>query len=108
MTNKFIRHGDIGFVEVEKVEGELVEHKGMFVVGYGETTGHKHVLTVEKEEDMVIMKDKEGRFYFKLLSEGSLTHEEHKTIKIPPGIYRKEQENEVDHFMGSVSRKVID
>ncbi len=103
-----IRHGDIGFIPNKKSEGEVVKHKGSFVVGYGETTGHKHVLTVKNPEDLVIKKDIKGNYYFELLSEGKLTHEEHKTITIPPGTYKKFQEEEVDHFAGSVTRKVID
>lgn len=102
------RTGDINFNPVEKSEGELVKHKGSFVVGYGETTGHKHVLTVNNPNDLVITKDKSGNYFFELKSEGKLTHEEHKTIKILPGIYKKFQEEEVDHFANSVTRKVID
>lgn len=111
MKNKIkisVRHGDIGFIPLEKSEGKIVEHKGSFVVGYGETTGHKHVLTVKRPEDMVIKKDSVGNYYFELLKEGKLTHEEHKTIVLPIGIYKKFQEEEVDHFANSITRKVID
>jgi hypothetical protein len=110
MKNKKIpvRHGDINFHPVDEMKGEIVKHEGLFVVGYGETTGHKHVLVVEKPQDLIIKKDSEGNYYFELLSEGKLKHEEHKTITMPPGIYKKFQEEEVDHFMGSIMRKVID
>lgn len=103
-----IRHGDICFHNVEKSEGEIIKHDGSFIVGYGETTGHKHVLTVEKPSDLVIRKDDKGNFYFELLAKGKLLHEEHKTIELPKGIYRKFQEEEVDHFANSVTRKVLD
>lgn len=103
-----IRTGDISFHSVEKVEGKIIKHNGTFVYGLGETTGHKHVLTVENPQDLIIKKDSAGNFYFELLAVGKLTHEEHKVISLPIGIYRKFQEEEVDHFAGSVSRKVID
>lgn len=105
---KHTRHGDINFRPVTKSDGEIVKHKGSFIVGYGEATGHHHVLTVEKPKDLIIKKDSSGNYYFELLSEGTLTHEEHKKIIIKPGIYKKIQEREVDHFMGSIVRKVID
>lgn len=103
-----IRHGDICFHPVDKVEGKEIKHEGKFIVGYGETTGHCHVLTLEKSKDLVIRKDSKGNFYFELLSEGTLSHEDHKSIKLPPGLYKKFQEEEVDHFAQSVTRKVID
>lgn len=102
------RHGDINFHPVDKSEGKVVKHRGSFVVGLGETTGHKHVLTVSNPEDLIIKKDSQGNYFFELISEGALTHEEHKTIRIAPGIYKRFQEEEVDHFAQSITRKVID
>lgn len=102
------RHGDIGFHESNKSVGEIVKHGGSFVVGLGETTGHRHILSVENPSDLIIRKDTEGNYYFELSAEGTLTHEEHKTIKMPPGIYKKFQEEEVDWFAEGVTRKVID
>lgn len=103
-----IRHGDINLHGVEKMEGEIVKHDGTFILGLGETTGHRHILTVEKPQDLIIKQDKAGNYYFELLAEGKVSHEEHKTLVVPPGIYRKFQEEEVDHFANSVTRKVID
>jgi hypothetical protein len=37
----------------------------------------------------------------------TVSHEEHKTLKVAPGIYRVGKEREKDHFAGVV-RKVID
>lgn len=36
-----------------------------------------------------------------------LEHEEHKTLELPKGVYKKELVNEYDHFLEE-SRKVID
>lgn len=102
-----IRHGDINFHPVEKMEGETIKHNGSFVVGLGETTGHRHVLTVKNPDDLTIKKDAEGNYFFELLADGTLTHEEHKTLVVPKGRYKKFQEREVDIFSQTV-RKVID
>lgn len=102
-----IRHGDIGFIPTDKSEGEIIKHAGSFVVGLGETTGHRHILTVARPQDLVIKQDAKGDYYFELLSEGTLTHEEHKTLIVPKGIYKKFQEREIDLFLNCV-RKVQD
>ena len=101
------RHGDISFHPISNVEGEEINHTGSFVLAEGETTGHKHVITVERPSDMRIFKDKEGRFVLELLSEGQISHEEHKTIKIAPGVYRQNNEREFDWFSLKTQR-VID
>jgi hypothetical protein len=102
-----LRHGDINLHPVKTTEGEVVKHNGSFVVALGETTGHAHRLTVKNPNDLVIKKDAHG-YFFELFSEGELTHEEHKTIKVAPGKYRQVQEREVDHFAGSITRRVVD
>ena len=57
--------------------------------------------------DMEIRKMSNGLFAFVLKAPAALTHEEHKTIEIPAGIYEEKREREVDHFSGNVHR-VID
>jgi len=105
----FKRNGDINFHEYSgKIEGEIIKHKGDFIVGYGEATGHHHRIKVKNPESLTIKKDIQGNYYFELLEDGVLTHEEHKTIPIKKGVYRKTHEREVDHFNESVTRKVID
>lgn len=106
MKNNY-RHGDINLQSVEKIEGELVKHNGNFVLAEGETTGHKHVITVESPNDLQILKTTDGRYFFSLKSEGTVSHEEHKTIKVAPGTYEMKREREFDYF-GMAVRKVID
>ena len=105
---KFFRHGDLNIYPIEKLEGETIKHDGKFVLQEGETTGHKHVLTVPNFEDMDMRKMPDGSLCFTIKTEGVLTHEDHKTLKITPGTYRIVQEREVDHFSESIVRKVID
>lgn len=106
---KNIRHGDVNFAPFYgKIESNSkeVNHKGSFVFALGETTGHKHVITVPKIEDMDIYETAVGRIYV-LKTAGKLSHEEHETITIPAGTYQQVQEQEMDWFQ-NVSRKVID
>lgn len=104
---KYRRHGDISLQPVSETEGEIVKHEGRFVLAEGETTGHKHVLTVEKPTDLEIRKTADGRFYFDLKASGRITHQEHREITIMPGIYEMTHEREKDWFSLSV-RRVLD
>lgn len=104
------RHGDVNFhvlKATKDVKGEVIEHNGSFVVELGGATGHKHVLTVADPKNLVIRETSDHKFYFELLSEGELSHEEHKTITIPPGRYIKVREREKDWFSLAV-REVRD
>lgn len=104
---KTFRHGDINFHRIENlIEGKEIKHSGSFVFGLGETTGHKHVITVERETDLRIYDTNEGRVY-ELLSPGKLSHEEHNDIWLPAGIYIQKQEIEKDWFSLTI-RNVID
>ena len=102
----YFRHGDISLHPEKKAKGKIVKHDGSFIVEHGES-GHKHTITVKQKEDLIIRKDVSGNYYFELLKEGELTHEEHKRLIIPPGIYKKNKEREVDHFSGA-TRSVVD
>lgn len=99
--------GDIVFAPYKgELEGTLEKHNGRITVGWGEVTGHSHVLTVERPQDMEIVKVSDG-FILRLKGEGTVTHNEHKPIKLKPGNYRIGNEREMDWF-SMVPRKVVD
>ena len=102
--NTPIRHGDVNLHPVEKVEGKEVVHNGSYILAYGETTGHKHLLTCSK---MKVLRADNGKFYLSLAEDGTLTHEEHKTLTIPAGDYAIVHEREMDWF-SLTTRKVLD
>lgn len=105
--NNFKHQGDITFVPVtDELTGDKEKHSGTFIVGYGEATGHHHKVTVSDPADMEVVRVADG-FILRLKSEGLVTHEEHKEIRLAPGTYRVGHEREYDHFADSV-RKVID
>lgn len=104
------RHGDLIFKQVAELPAGLTEKKladNKFVLALGEVTGHKHVMTAEKEEDMHIYQDSSGRYVLQIGAPTKLSHEEHDTLVFQPGIYIMDNEREHDYF-AKQSRQVID
>lgn len=111
----FKRHGDLNFYEISKEEfealktkGEKIEHDVQIVLQHGETTGHRHVLTLPKKDVIDIVKLPDGGWAFKLEGEAEITHEDHKKLTFKPTYYHMTRERELDHFAESVVRQVID
>jgi hypothetical protein len=102
------RHGDVDLLPVNTVPkgAKKEKHSGEFVLAWGEVTGHAHRLKVKDPKHMEIYETEEGTI-LKLKAAATLTHEEHDTITIQPGIYRQRQEREYNYFEKSISR-VID
>lgn len=106
-TNKIIyRQGDviISLIDALPKNLKVIECRDKFVLAEGEATGHKHLLIGEK---MRILQDENGGFYLDLKDKAQLTHEEHKTITILPGIYKVGREQEYDYFLQEI-RQVND
>ena len=70
----------------------------------GEATGHHHSFTKDVE---VYEMENDPRKWVVLEEEGVLTHQEHGTITLPPGVYVFDQQVEADPFTG-LSRRVLD
>ena len=108
----FRRHGDINLYPITKTEydaiqGEKIKHNGNFVIQEGETTGHKHVLTVDKVDFMEIKKMPNGLYAF-ISKGGVLKHEDHKILEVAPTYYKEVREREIDWFAEGVVRRVVD
>ena len=105
---KLYRHGDIVFVRTDKLgSGEKVKGTNNLVIAEGETTGHKHLLTIADIMDMEAYRLPDGAWSLHLKAEGVVTHEEHGTITLPAGDYKVYRKREKDWFMGAV-RKIVD
>jgi hypothetical protein len=74
-----------------------------YVLAEGEVTGHAHCI----DADIELMLDEAGTMYMKNSDEVTLTHEEHHTKTIPPGIWKIGIVQEYDHF-AEEARKVQD
>lgn len=53
---KHKRSGDWSFHPINKIpkEVEEVKHNGKFIFGVGEASNHNHIITVDKQEDLII------------------------------------------------------
>lgn len=106
MSN-FKHQGDVPLYPYHGEMGTKIEHSGSFVLALGEQTGHKHVIIVERPDQMEVSQLSTGEYVLKLKSQATITHEEHLPITVEPGIYRVGKEREFDHFANTV-RTVID
>jgi hypothetical protein len=74
-----IRQGDVILQSVHQSTGKKLPH---LTLAEGEVTGHSHRISDGKAE----LYEKDGTLYLRVLSPtATLTHEEHKAIKIPQG-----------------------
>lgn len=105
-----ILHGDVELHPIEKVPKGLMKIKfngGTYVLRTGESH-HKHTITAEQVDMIDIYQDKiTGMHVIEVKKAVPISHEEHKTIVIEPGIYIEKQENEYNPFE-SMLRKVQD
>ena len=104
--------GDISILEIEMPNGldwnSLIEH----TVAYGETSGHRHVITAEREAD-VTFAEHEGRVYVQVKKgTATLNHwtptktkADHDPITLGVGSYQLFSQREFDELG---ERKVID
>jgi hypothetical protein len=105
--NQLLRHGDVALIPAKLPKGVKGKLLTELVIAFGETTGHNHTLTAEPETKFKVVETSDGTRYFVLNKTAQLTHPEHKTITVLPGVYVQGQEREKDWFSLSV-RKVVD
>lgn len=101
MKKIILRHGDLLLKPIKQI-GKGMKKSNDMVLAYGELTGHHHRLEGDVEvyrlgeQTQVLVKGKT-----------ELTHQEHKTIQIPEGIYELVREREFDPYADAI-RKVQD
>jgi len=119
MSDKFVQQGDVILNKLDKLPEGLKPIKRKWVEE-GEATGHYHSFapvgtggvtldTPGKIGDNVdIMVDKDGKMFVEVKDKpADLTHDEHATIAVEPGIYEVRKVREMDHLQGVV-REVKD
>lgn len=80
-----IRHGDVIIQKIDKIPAEAKLLKGRKELAFGEVTGHAHRVDLGE-----LFETKDGQLYLKIKKNeklSTLTHEEHKSIQLDPGIY---------------------
>lgn len=97
----YLAQGDVLLVKIEKLPADATEIHKDTAIQYGEITNHAHRFTgapiiMFRKTDF----DGSGNFTkFVILDKPTmLTHEEHKPIEVPPGIYESRIVREFDHF----------
>ena len=100
------RHGDVQIIPMaEKPEGELQavqRDNGRAILAYGEVTGHAHAI---EEDNVFLWKTKGANDNDELFLEirerpVCLRHEEHKTITLKAGWYRRGIKRQYDENHG--------
>lgn len=101
--NQIARQGDV-LIQPSKIPVEAKETKES-VLAYGEVTGHAHRI----KGDAIIFKlnPTSAVAWIKSITGFEVEHEEHETIKFPPGEYEFRQQREYDWFSEEV-RNVAD
>ena len=77
------RHGDVQLTRVESIPVEAQSLGSRKELAYGEVTGHAHRIDVGE-----LFQTKNGDLYLKVDELANLSHEEHATKVIQPGVYR--------------------
>lgn len=83
------RQGDVLITRVTKLPADLkpVDREGgRIILAHGELTGHAHAII---DQHATLRQTAAGQLFLEILeSAASLKHEEHSTVKLPPGLYR--------------------
>jgi|SRR3990167_5393859 len=102
-----IQHGDVLIIEVDKLPAgchDIERQDGRIIVMAGEATGHHHTITSTGCRLMQL----NGQLYLEITADQvTITHEEHKPLTIPTGIYLIGQVREHDYF-AEMARSVVD
>lgn len=83
-------------------KAEVISRKRL-VIAEGEHTGHAHVI----EDDEAELIQVGERMLLKLTKSATVTHEEHKPIRLSPGIWEVGRVKEFD-YMSMMERQVVD
>lgn len=100
------RQGDVLIVRVDSIPGDVTPVKredGNIVLAHGEVTGHRH--RIPSRHANLYRTEMDAR-YMRVTAPVQLRHEEHTTVKIPPGDYRISLHTE--YVPGELPRTVAD
>ena len=90
---KQIQQGDV-LITLAAIPKKATKKDGRAIVAYGEVTGHCHEVIGEGVEVF----EQDGTLYVSAPKGGTIQHEEHKPITLPPGDYQIGIVKEYDHF----------
>lgn len=109
---KMYRQGDVLVVHIDSIpEGaQLEESKDRIVLAHGEVTGHAHVIDAHEAQSFrtkapVKVYDFQAERFLRVQVNALLKHEEHDTIRLPPGDYAVMRQRE---YLPDEIRQVAD
>ncbi|MBI4348088.1 MAG: hypothetical protein HY553_14620 [Elusimicrobia bacterium] len=85
-----LRQGDVQFIRVDAVPDGAAPRRGR-VLFRGEATGHAHVADLGE-----LFETRDGLLYLRTSQVTQVSHEEHKTVTLQPGIYLVSQKRQAD------------
>jgi hypothetical protein len=106
-NNGMIQHGDVLISRIQALPRgvkPINRKNGRLVLAEGEQTGHNHVIADAGASLLQL----EGELYLDVTADKvTITHEEHKPLTIPAGIYKVGIVKEYD-YLHEMERRVID
>jgi hypothetical protein len=103
---KMIRQGDVLLKGIEKPPSGEITRCEVLTLAYGEATGHHHTLYPSVEGGLVDEIIVNGKRFIQVETEFFLRHQEHRELRIPPGVYEIIIEREYDPFDEAMKRVV--
>ncbi len=101
MNKNQIQHGDVLLTKVNQLPkgyNPIPRHNNLIIVAKGEATGHNHIIA-DKTATLMELK---GDLYLEVTEPVTITHDEHKSLPIPEGIYHVGTVKEYDYFKDMV------
>lgn len=98
MNSRQRQQGDVTIEYVKQIPAgarRVVPSSRGYVIAEGEATGHAHVLDAGEGLEVY---ERDGVLYARIVTPAALTHEEHHTQTLTPGIVRFGRVQEYDHF----------
>lgn len=106
-----VQHGDVLLKPISGLPEGLTKGKrrgGRLIVAEGEATGHHHAIADKAVSIWCLVKDGVEQMYLEVEADKvTITHEEHKPLEIPRGIYEIGTVKEYD-YLQDMERSVID
>jgi len=90
---KQYRQGDVLLVQVDSLPPDAgLEDKSSsdIVLAYGEVTGHAHVV----DASAASLYNSQGEHFLEVVAATALSHQEHASIVLEPGVYRVVRQRE--------------
>lgn len=103
---KIYRQGDIKIKSIQQADISNLKRKDDLVLAEGEMTGHSHRIT-SGQVKLYWNQEVGGTMILDVIEPAELYHEEHESIKLPPGKYEISKQVEWDWFT-KMSRTVAD